>query len=86
MWLTRSPPSPFKTHWYLFGLGEESSFNFFSTGTRMHPQQFIVVTGARPVERGPNMQGMRKTQDTPFLPLPAPVGHALQLSIQVPGG
>lgn len=36
----------------LFGLGEESSFNFFSAGTRVHPQQFIVVTGARPLPGG----------------------------------
>lgn len=36
----------------LFGLGEESSFNFFRAGTRMHPQQFIVVTGARPLPGG----------------------------------
>lgn len=31
------PLLPTQGHWYLFGLGEESSFNFFSAGTRMHP-------------------------------------------------
>lgn len=58
----------------LFGLGEESSFNFFSAGTRLHPQEFIVVTGARPVERGPILPGLRKTQGYPF---PTHLGHPL---------
>lgn len=36
----------------LFGLGEKSSFNFFRTGTRMHAQQFIIITWARPLPCG----------------------------------
>lgn len=36
----------------LFVLGKDSLFNFFSAGTRMHPHQFIVVTGARTLPGG----------------------------------
>jgi hypothetical protein len=53
---------------YLFGLDEESSLNFFGTGSRMHTQQFIIITGTRPVERGPNLQRL-------WGPLPNP--HSL---------
>lgn len=39
-------------HRYLFGLGEEGAFHFCSAGTRMHPQQFIVIPGAGSLRGG----------------------------------